>query len=92
MEFEPKDIENLKTQIKEDLQMTVNRFNNDLSAWEARSKSFANFRWVYDEASGCKRLAIQSIDLPVARLEAAEEDIEIARGILSEASVPAANP
>lgn len=85
-EFTPKNIEDLKIQVREDLQMVVNGFNNDLKMWEDRTKSFANFRWVYDDATGNKRLAIQTIDLPVVRNEVAEEDLDAARAVLEEAA------
>jgi len=84
-EFMPTDIANLKTQITEDLQMIVNRFNNDLAAWEARTHSYSNFKWVYGEAGG-KRLAVSSIDLPVVKEVPSEEAIEEARKVLETAN------
>lgn len=84
-EFMPKDIENLKLQIREDLQTAVNRFNSDVGAWEARTSCFANFKWIYGGAGG-KRLAVTTIDLPIVKEEPSEEAVEEARRILEEAN------
>lgn len=70
-----RDIEIFKTTVTDDLQVAVDRFNQDLAAWEARTQCKANFRWGYSQ-EGAKKMLIQDIALPVYREETPDAFID----------------
>jgi hypothetical protein len=84
-EFMPQDIERLKKQINDDLDVVVKRFNEDYAAWGKRTGCTAIMRWTYGH-DGNRQLAKADVSFPVYRTEAGEEEIQSAEHILSKAS------
>lgn len=84
-EFTPQDIERLKKQINDDLDVVVKRFNEDYAAWGKRTGCTAIMRWTYDHA-GNRQLAKDTVMFPVYRTEAGEEEIQLAEDILSKST------